>query len=105
MGVDSTAMCMVGKWFEDFDAALDFLLQRGFIDEKVVEESKDYGDLRSDLPIRYQEISFYSKEGGYLGIDVPSSVNMKRLEEYVDQVQQIIGKDDEVGFHSFTHWW
>ncbi len=105
MGVDTRACCMIGKYFEDFDSALNFLVERGLISEKTVEEAKDWGDLPDDFPVKYQTISCYSEEGGYLGLDVPTSLNLKLIEQYADVVRKIIGEDDEIGMHSFTYWY
>lgn len=105
MGVDTRACCMIGKYFEDFDAVLNFLVERNLITEEDAEAHKDYGDLPDDFPVQYQTVSCYSEEGGYLGLNVPSSLNLKLIEEYVAVVRGVIGEDDEIGMHSFTYWY
>lgn len=103
MGVDTRAMCMIGKYFENYSEALDFLLSEGHLNSDQVEQAEDCGELPDDCPVQYQTISCYSEEGGYLGLEVPESLDLSRLQSTIDVVKSIVGED--IGLHNFVYWY
>lgn len=105
MGVDTRAVCMLGKYFEDFDACLEFLKERGFITEEQVEESQDCGELPEDFALEYQTISCYSEEGGYLGRKITNSTSLHTVHKLADEVRSVVGEDGSVGIHNFVYWY
>lgn len=106
MGVDTQAKCVVGKYFEDFDAALEFLVKNGKITEDQADEAQEYGDLsNTDVSMDYQTISCYSEEGGYLGVDIPKSLDIAELVQCIDSVKSELGEVDGLGIHNFTYWY
>lgn len=105
MGVDTRAACMIGKYFEDMDAALEFLHAKGHLNETEVEYAKYDGELPDSFELSYQNISCYSEEGGYVGIEIHHSTPLHRIVEISDTVKRILGDDDSVGIHNFVYWY
>jgi hypothetical protein len=103
MGVDTRAVCMIGKYFENFDAALGFLQEAGYLTEEQGEDAKYDGDLPDSVPVIYQNVSCYSEEGGYLGLEVPQSLNLTSMQGVIDTVKSVVG--DDIGIHNFVYWY
>ena len=104
MGVDTRAMCMVGKYFEDADACVDYLQENKLLTkEQVLDYIEDGFEAIQDFLLQYQDISCYSEEGGYLGLSVPNSIDISHFQETVDAVKEILGED--VGLHNFVYWY
>lgn len=103
MGVDTRAVSMIGMWFEDMKSCVDYLQRHKIITKQQAEELNEGGFDGSDFPLEYHDISCYSEEGGYLGLQVPCSINVADLEVVIAKVQNVLG--DDVGYHNFVYWY
>lgn len=105
MGVDTRAVSMIGMWFESFDACLEYLVRYDKASEESAKLAGAYGDIGeiNGLGLEWHDISCYSEEGGYLGLQVPCSMNVTDLEIVIAKVQNVLG--DSIGYHNFVYWY
>jgi hypothetical protein len=105
MGVETEAVCMIGKYFESMDAAVEFLKNKGYLTETEAENSLYDGELPKKFELSYRDISCYSNEGGYVGVEIGYSTPLHRISEISKTTKRILGDDDSVGIHNFVYWY
>lgn len=103
MGVDTRAVTMIGKWFEDAATCAEYLLDQKIITEEEFDKIDEEGFDSSDFPLEYHDISCYSEEGGYLGLQIGTSIAIEDFDNTVKAVKTVLG--DNIGLHNFVYWY
>lgn len=109
MGVDVTAVNMVGIRFDENQDTVDYINKNALLDVPVSDEVLGYLGGCADYPLQYIWYTEYDDYGGVLGVcvyDSNPSTMVAEIQKAMINMQRIIPQEDwdKIKFHSWVQY-